>query len=670
MFSSLTYLMVIAALAISDAQDWDQDDDPTIVGGTAHPCYRECNGSEPMDCFYDWRVAQKTTMSMECGNCPLVAADCYNKGCITGGGHVRTAIAVNGRIPGPSVLVCEGDRVEVLVRNQLKSEALTIHWHGVHQFISPFSDGVPYINQLPIPPTSSFTYTWMAEPRGTHIWHGHTGFQEAEGLFGPVVIRSNETEQIRSLYDTDLPQHTAIIWHWYPKPSQEVLVPTLMRNGSLFGYGFTINGKAAFKTFANPKMPGKNFTTEREVFNVVSGLRHRFRIIYNSAIYCPLQISVDNHTLTMISSDTSPFEPVDVDSFMMEAGERFDFVLSTLENATGCFWMRIRALGDCDDTKSSVHERAFVCYGGAEPNEERMPPVSYELAERIGKVLNPVQTATYNYSGYGDLVDLIDLDSTEEDDVDYQLYNGKPNVTIYIQVHSRPYDKTIAYPGPWHQFNNVTFKFPGPEFMNYLATGRVAEGYELSLCNETTKMKYCTGDYCACTLTEKIPTGSLVEMVLVDISWERKQDHPIHLHGYTFHVVGQGLLNQSQTMEDIKALNEADRLPKKLTRAVAKDSAGVPNRGWMALRFLADNSGVWMFHCHVTNHVEMGMALLLQVGDREEIIKHCDSDFNSKQCSGWYSPYTLAGSSQSIAGPLTVLLAMLTIGFHYENIFN
>uniref|UniRef100_A0A0A9W3I8 Laccase-12 n=1 Tax=Lygus hesperus TaxID=30085 RepID=A0A0A9W3I8_LYGHE len=664
MLSSLAYLAVFTAVTISDAQDWDQSNDTAIMGGTAHPCYRECNGTR-MNCFYDWRVTQKTTMSEECRNCPLEPDDCHRKGCITGGGLVRTAIAVNGLIPGPSVLVCEGDRVEVQVKNQLKTEALTIHWHGVHQTISPFSDGVPYINQLPLPPSAEFTYTFMAEPRGTHIWHGHSGFQEAEGLFGPVVIRSVEPEYVSSLYDTDLPEHTAIIWHWYPQPSQEVLVPTLMTNGGVFGYGFTINGKAAFKTFTNPEAPGKNFTTEREVFKVETGLRHRFRFIYNSAIYCPLQISVDDHKLTMISSDTSPFEPVEVDSFMMEAGERYDFVLPTLENATGCYWMRIRALGDCDVSKSSVHERAFVCYDGAEPNEQLMPAVSYELAERKGKVLNPVQTATYNYSGYEDLVDLIDLNSTKEDDEEYQLYSGKPNVTIYIQVHSRPYSD-VPYPGPWHQFNNVTFKFPGPEFMNYLATGTVADGYELSLCNETTKWEYCRGEYCSCTLTEKIPTGSLVEMILVDISWQREQDHPIHLHGYTFHVVGQGLLNDSQTLEDIRELNEADLLPKKLTRAIAKDSAGVPNRGWMALRFLADNSGAWIFHCHVTNHIEMGMALLLQVGEREEIIKHCDSDFNSKQCRGWYSPYTLPSSSQSIAGSLTLLLATLTVAFYYQ----
>ncbi|BES92073.1 Multicopper oxidase [Nesidiocoris tenuis] len=640
-------LMMLAHIVHS--QDWNQPKNGLIAGGTLHPCWRECNGTR-MKCVYDWTVTLKTTMSKECGRCPIEPGDCYNQGCITGGGLTRTAIAVNGRVPGPSILVCEGDNVEVRVNNQLRTEALTIHWHGVHQIISPFSDGVPYVNQIPIPPSGIFNYSWIAEPRGTHIWHGHSSFQEAEGLFGPVVIRRKEPDYVQSLYDTDLPEHTAIIWHWYPKPSQEILVSTLQTEGSVIGHGFIINGKAAFKNFTDAARPGEIITTEREVFNVTSGLRHRFRFIYNSAIYCPLQISVDEHKLVMISSDTSPFEPIEVDTFMMEAGERYDFVLPTIENGTGCYWMRIRALGDCDEDKSSVHEEAYVCYDEAIPGDQDMKPVSFKLAERKGKILNPVQVATYNYSGY-ELVDLVHLNSSEEDE--NPSYSGTPNITLYMQVHSAPFSD-VPYPGPWHQFNNVSFKFPGPEFMYYLATGKVMEGYELSLCDEETKWQHCTGSYCSCTLTEQIPTGSLVELVLVDVSWKRKQDHPIHLHGYTFHIVGQGLLNDSGTLDDVRELNEAGLLPKKLTKAVAKDSAGVPNRGWMAIRFLANNTGAWMFHCHVTNHVEMGMAVLLQVGTREEIISHCEN-FNSKQCEGWY--YVAASASSRV--PFWTIPAML-----------
>ncbi|CAA9996947.1 unnamed protein product, partial [Nesidiocoris tenuis] len=52
-------------------------------------------------------------------------------------------------------------------------------------------------------------------------------------------------------------------------------------------------------------------------------------------------------------------------------------------------------------------------------------------------ILNPVQVATYNYSGY-ELVDLVHLNSSEEDE--NPSYSGTPNITLYMQVHSAPFN--------------------------------------------------------------------------------------------------------------------------------------------------------------------------------------------------------------------------------------
>lgn len=61
------------------------------------------------------------------------------------------------------------------LRNQFKTEATTIHWHGIHQIGTPWEDGVPFVSQCPILPGDSFQYVWSAYPAGTHMWHGHTG---------------------------------------------------------------------------------------------------------------------------------------------------------------------------------------------------------------------------------------------------------------------------------------------------------------------------------------------------------------------------------------------------------------------------------------------------------------------------------------------------------------
>lgn len=45
-----------------------------------------------------------------------------------------------------------------------------------------------------------------------------------------------------------------------------------------------------------------------------------------------------------------------------------------------------------------------------------------------------------------------------------------------------------------------------------------------------------------------------------------------------------------------------------------RDTAIVPNYSWLALRFVADNPGTWMFHCHVDHHLGMGMGVVFKEG--------------------------------------------------------
>ncbi len=58
------------------------------------------------------------------------------------------------------------------------------------------------------------------------------------------------------------------------------------------------------------------------------------------------QVSIDNHTMTMIASDGNPFGPADVRSFNVYAGERYDFVLSASQSV-GNYWIRAVGIADC-----------------------------------------------------------------------------------------------------------------------------------------------------------------------------------------------------------------------------------------------------------------------------------------------------------------------------------
>ncbi|XP_052281150.1 uncharacterized protein LOC127878662 [Dreissena polymorpha] len=79
---------------------------------------------------------------------------------ITGDGweDPKLVTVVNGKLPGPDIIVYEGQDVVVHVKNGLRSEGTTIHWHGLPQVGTPWMDGVPYVTQCPILPGQSFTY--------------------------------------------------------------------------------------------------------------------------------------------------------------------------------------------------------------------------------------------------------------------------------------------------------------------------------------------------------------------------------------------------------------------------------------------------------------------------------------------------------------------------------
>lgn len=51
-----------------------------------------------------------------------------------------------------------------------------------------------------------------------------------------------------------------------------------------------------------------------------------------------------------------------------------------------------------------------------------------------------------------------------------------------------------------------------------------------------------------------------------------------------------------------------------------KDTVTVPDGGYTIVRFVADNPGYWLFHCHIEYHVEVGMALVFKVGDHKDML--------------------------------------------------
>lgn len=81
--------------------------------------------------------------------------------------------------------------------------------------------------------------------------------------------------------------------------------------------------------------------------------------------------------------------------------------------------------------------------------------------------------------------------------------------------------------------------------------------------------------------------------------------HPWHLHGHDFWVLGYGD-GKFQKEKDIPRFN--------LKNPPLKNTVVVFPYGWTAIRFVADNPGVWAFHCHIEPHLHMGMGVVVAEG--------------------------------------------------------
>ena len=96
-------------------------------------------------------------------------------------GYQKNGILVNGQFPGPAIEANWGDTIQVTLHNKITGpeEGTTLHWHGFLQKKTPWFDGVPSVQQCPIAPGSSFTYTFQADSYGTSWYHSHYSAQYA-----------------------------------------------------------------------------------------------------------------------------------------------------------------------------------------------------------------------------------------------------------------------------------------------------------------------------------------------------------------------------------------------------------------------------------------------------------------------------------------------------------
>ncbi len=137
-----------------------------------------------------------------------------------------------GSMPGPMIEVVEGDKVRIVVHNELP-EPTILHWHGID--VPNAMDGVEGLIQDPIPPGGMFTYEFTLEQNGTFFYHTHVGMQQGMGMVGLFIVHPKEAHY--PPVDRDI---ALIIQEWAILPGS-----TIHNTMSMEFNLFTLNGRAA-----------------------------------------------------------------------------------------------------------------------------------------------------------------------------------------------------------------------------------------------------------------------------------------------------------------------------------------------------------------------------------------------------------------------------------------
>lgn len=173
-----THNAALATTATAVGQDWQEMDRIHEAGIKAFPAKTAGVGNQPLAPRIENGVK---VFDLTCKVVQWeVAPD-----------QIVEAWTYNGQVPGPEIRVTEGDKLRIVVKNDLP-ESTAVHPHGV--MVPNSMDGVPFITQPPIKPGETFTYEFTARNPGSHMYHSHYNAtkQVGKGLLGALIIEPKE----------------------------------------------------------------------------------------------------------------------------------------------------------------------------------------------------------------------------------------------------------------------------------------------------------------------------------------------------------------------------------------------------------------------------------------------------------------------------------------------
>jgi L-ascorbate oxidase len=269
-------------------------------------------------------------------------------------GKDRRLFTINGEIGGPTLRWTEGEDVTINVVNRL-DEQTSIHWHGI--VLPADQDGVPGISFAGIAPRTTFTYRFTVRQAGTYWYHSHSGGQEQDGLYAPIVIEPRGGERVKADRDyvvllsdqhalsadailrklkqdgdyfndrrRTLPDLVRALSSAHSTEERQAIVSDRLMWGDMRMDPTDLADVTGYTFLANGRGPQDNWTGLFE-----PGEKVRLRFINGSAMTL-FDVAVPGLRMTVTRADGNEVQPVAVDAFRIGNGETYDVIVEPRED--------------------------------------------------------------------------------------------------------------------------------------------------------------------------------------------------------------------------------------------------------------------------------------------------------------------------------------------------
>ncbi|KAJ6155450.1 Multicopper oxidase type 2 [Penicillium chermesinum] len=543
-------------------------------------------------------------------------------------GNAREMIFMNDQFPGPELRLNQGDDVEFVVHNNLPMNT-SVHFHGIEQHNTPWSDGVVGLTQKPIQPGQSWTYRWKATQYGTYWYHSHARAEMTDGLYGPIWINpapetplpfsliSNDAADIAAMEQAEKNPQLVMLSDWdhltseqYQKAQEDsrlnifcmdsVLIngrgavycpgtknissvelsylKTAIDNQPLTDKGCLPNiyeTQGDFPPTDESKIPGglnagcsptNGYHEIIEVDPNVGWVSFKF---ISAASLKALMFSIDEHPMYIYEVDGSYVEPILAESASIYNGERYAAMVK-LDKPWKDYTIRI------PDTQGDqvISGFATMRYKGSSNTDPSLPYI------------------------------------------DYGGRNTSASVTALDNKAIRPYPAETI-PTAADQLVNLTIGRSGSSFTWTTSGGPLYDMmanwddpilYDLNARNDLDPQ-----------VTIQTKNGTWVDLLLqlgdLPNTPHIQAPHVMHKHSNKAYIlgVGEGFFNWTSTAEAIAEQPDLFHLdnPQKRDTFVTNGPTGPT---WMIIRYQVVNPGPFLFHCHIETHMANGMSVALLDG--------------------------------------------------------